>query len=150
VLFTRGGEETIKPYLKNYPELINITEVRTAKVSLADLQEAQDSASSSISDLGIRAESGINVYNNTVELYVAKVDRILLDSALERGEIQLPDCVSVITVESMGTTLDESIAEPTLNPDKEFRWKKYIIIGMVIFGIIMVFILFRKWKKSIM
>ncbi len=150
VLFTRGGEETIKPYLKNYPELINITEVRTAKVSLADLQEAQDIASSSISDLGIRAESGINVYNNTVELYVAKVDRILLDSALERGEIQLPDCVSVITVESMGTTLDESIAEPTLNPDKEFRWKKYIIIGMVIFGIIMVFILFRKWKKSIM
>src|SRR5665648_663558 len=99
VQFTRDGGETIKPYLKQYTELANIVEVRTARVSLADLQKAQVIASDSARALDIPVGSGINVYNNNVELYVTKTDRSRFDDAVQRGDIQLPDAVRVITVE---------------------------------------------------
>src|SRR5665648_159653 len=69
VSYTRNGEETIKPYMKQHAELANIVEVRTARVSLADLQKAQVIASDSARALDIPVGSGINVYNNNVELY---------------------------------------------------------------------------------
>ncbi len=100
VQFTRDGEETIKPYLKPYTELANILEVRTAKVSLADLQRAQANASDFARALDIPVESGINVYNNNVELYVTKTDRSRFDDAVQRSGIQLPDIVKVITAEA--------------------------------------------------
>jgi len=101
VQFTRDNEEIIKPYLEKYPELTNIIEVRTANVSLANLQRDQANASSVASALGIPANSDINVYNNNVELYVVKADRGRFDNALQRREIQLPDNVRVITVEAL-------------------------------------------------
>lgn len=101
VQFTRDGGETIKPYLKLHTELANIVEVRTAKMlSLADLQKAQANASDSARALDIPVGSGINVYNNNVELYVTKTDRSRFDDAVQRGDIQLPDVVRVITVEA--------------------------------------------------
>ena len=101
VQFTRNGGETIKPYLKLHTELANIVEVRTAKMlSLADLQKAQANASDSARALDIPVGSGINVYNNNVELYVTKTDRSRFDDAVQRGDIQLPDVVRVITVEA--------------------------------------------------
>ena len=101
VQFTRDGEETMKPYLKKYPELADIIEVRnTAKVSLADLRRAQANASYSARALDIPVESDINVYNNSVELYMTKSDRSRFDDALQRNEIQIPDIVRVITVEA--------------------------------------------------
>ncbi len=101
VQFTRDSEEIIKPYLERYPELANIIEVRTANVSLANLQRDQADASSSVSTSGIPANSDINVYNNTVELYLVKADRGRFDNALQRREIRLPDKVRVITVEAL-------------------------------------------------
>ncbi|MDW7727589.1 MAG: hypothetical protein SCH70_10880, partial [Candidatus Methanoperedens sp.] len=41
----------------------------------------------------------INIFNNTVELYVVKADKSRFDNALQRREIRLPDKVRVITVE---------------------------------------------------
>jgi len=101
VQFTRDGEETIKPYLKQHTELANIVEVRTANVSLADLRRAQANVSYSARALDIPANSDINVYNNSVELYVVKADRSRFDNALQRREIRLPDNVRVITVEAL-------------------------------------------------
>ncbi len=108
-LFTRNGEETIKPYLEQYPEFADIVEVRnTAKVSLADLERTQSMAISSARALGIFVESEIDIYNNSVKLYMTKSDRSRFDDALQRGEIQLPDTVRVITVEAeqMGLILE--------------------------------------------
>jgi len=102
VQFTRGGDETIKPYLKQHPELANIVEVRTAKVSLAELQRAQANALSSVRALDIPVESGINISGNYVDLYVAKANMHQLDDALQRGEIRFPDKVRVSTVDAMG------------------------------------------------
>ncbi len=120
VQFTRNGEETIKPYLEQYPEFADIVEVRnTAKVSLANLQRDQADASSSVSALGIRVPSGINVYNNSVELYITKADRSRFDDALQRREIQLPDSVRVITVEAEQMGADMALLTPAAQASPE-------------------------------
>jgi hypothetical protein len=94
VQFTRDGEETIQPYIENGP-LADIVEVRTAQVSLVELQTAQTAAVRTIHDLDIPVHSGINVSENCVELYVA--DPAQLDAALQEANIQLADYVKVVT-----------------------------------------------------
>ncbi len=122
VQFTRDSEEIIKPYLEKYPELANIIEVRTANVSLANLQRDQADASSSVSASGIRVQSDIDVYNNSVELYVAKADRSRFDDALQKREIRLPDTVRVITVEALAELAEEfrdASSSPTAQANPE-------------------------------
>lgn len=119
VLFTQDGEETIKPYLKQYVELADIAEVRTANVSLANLQKDQEDLSSAISALGIPANSGVNVYNNSVELYITKGDMSRFDDALQRKEMRMPSTVRVIMVEALaepaiGTSSSTAQARPEL------------------------------------
>ncbi len=58
VQFTRNGEETIKPYMKQHAKLADIVEVRTANVSLANLQRDQADASSSARALNITPDPG--------------------------------------------------------------------------------------------
>ena len=119
VQFTRDGEKTIKPYLKQYTELADIVEVRTANVSLANLQRDQADASSSVNALGIRVQSDINVYNNSVELYITKADRSRFDDALQRGEIRLPDTVRVITVEALAEESQDASSSPHVQASPE-------------------------------
>ncbi len=119
VAFTRDGEGTIKPYLKQHAELANIVDVRTAKVSLANLQRDQANASSSVSASGIPVQSGIDVSENSVKLYVAKADKSRIDDALQRGEIRLPDTVRVITVEAEQMGTDMPLLTPTVQTNPE-------------------------------
>ena len=120
VQFTRDGEETIKPYLKRHTELANIVEVRTANVSLADLRRAHADATYSVSALDIPVESGISVYNNSVELYVLKADRSRFDVALQRREIRLSDKVRVITVEELSVEeLEEEATEEYMESGRD-------------------------------
>ena len=76
--------------------LVDITEVRTAKVSLLDLQRAQFETLTSIRSLGIPIDTEISVSENHVKVKVA--DRIQFDNALRNGKLRLPDNVDVITV----------------------------------------------------
>ncbi|CAG0993145.1 MAG: hypothetical protein MPEBLZ_02963 [Candidatus Methanoperedens nitroreducens] len=112
VQFTRDSEEIIRPYLKKYPELTDIVEVRPANVSLANLQRDQADASSSVGALGIRVQSEIDVHENSVKLYVAKADKSRFDDALQKGEIRLPDTVRVITVDAMAEEYLEAPSSP--------------------------------------
>ncbi len=91
--FTRNGEETIRPYVEN-GLLADIIEIRTAKVSLAELQAAQATAMRAIGDLGISMNSGINLPENRVELYVAEPAQ--LEAALRKANVQLPGYVVVL------------------------------------------------------
>ena len=125
VQFTRNGEETIKPYLEQYPEFADIVEVRTAKVSLAELQSAQASASSSVRASGVPVNSGINVRENHVELYVAKANINQFNGALQRKEIRLPDKVKVIQVETLAE--DNGLKSPL----KEARYELTMYMGLV-------------------
>ncbi len=85
-------------------------------MSLADLRKAQANVLDSISALEIPADSGISVDTNSVELYMTKADRSRFDDALEKGEIQLPDTVRVITVESLAEPDDYEGETP--HPDE--------------------------------
>jgi hypothetical protein len=97
VQFTRNGEETIRPYIKE--SMADIIEVRTAKASLVDLQSAQSNVLSSVRSLGILADSEIDVRENRVKVYVT--DRSKIDNALRDGKLILPDNVDIITVEAL-------------------------------------------------
>lgn len=100
VQFTHGGEERLSPYLKNSP-IADIVEVRTASVSLVALENAQAAALRAVRDLGLPVESGINVFENRVELYVT--DRARFEELLERENLQLPASVEVIEVDELST-----------------------------------------------
>lgn len=93
--------------------------MRTANVSLANLQRDQADASSSVNALGIRVQSDINVYNNSVELYITKADRSRFDDALQRREIRLPDTVRMITVEALAEESRDASSSPTAQASPE-------------------------------
>ena len=105
ILFTRDAEDIIKPYLQKYKELADIIEVDTAKISLVELENIQNEVSSSAENLGIPVASEINVYKNRVIVYV--VDRTQIDRAVSERKLVLPDCVDVITVDSLGELVTE-------------------------------------------
>ena len=65
---------------------------------MVELERSQMEAMNVVGEVGIQAESGINVFQNLVELYV--MDSGQLDAALERTGLALPDHVRVIEVSS--------------------------------------------------
>ena len=99
ILFTRDAEDIIKPYLQKYKELADIIEVGTAKLSLVELENIQEKVSTKLENLGITTDSEVDVYKNCVKFYV--VDRAQIDRAVSGGKLVLPDCVEVITVDSL-------------------------------------------------
>ncbi len=98
VQFTRNSEATIQPYIENGP-LAGIVEIRTARVTLSELEAARIQASQIAQELGIRLYSGINVFENRAELYV--LDPAQLDDALRKANLQLPANVEVIKVDEL-------------------------------------------------
>jgi hypothetical protein len=94
VLFTQGPEQTIKPHITD--EIAAVLDVRTAKVSLAELENAQQQLLSSVTDLGIRVETEINVYENNIQLAVVQADKTKFDLAVQNGLLILPDYIKVI------------------------------------------------------
>jgi len=115
VAFTRDGQETIKPYVENTP-LAGLIEVRTARVSLAELKAAQGEVIQLVRELGLPFSSGINVQQNRVELSVS--DRSLFEASMQNSNLQLPQHVEiVVTYEPLG---DEIPFALTPVPDLAF------------------------------
>ena len=98
VEFTSGGEATMAPYLEEI-HFASIVEVRSADVSLEHLETAQSEAMHIADSAGIRAESGIMVQDNRVELYVT--DSKQFWAALHDRSLRLPHNVRVIEVEHL-------------------------------------------------
>lgn len=98
VAFTRDGEATMAPYLKNN-RLASLVEVRSADVSLEHLKATQREAMRIAEATGMRVESGIMLQENRVELYVT--DSKGFWGALRERNLRLPHHVSVIEVESL-------------------------------------------------
>lgn len=97
VLFTaENGAETLQPYLTD--ELAEVVEVRTAGTSLAELQQAQIELAAALQDLGISPEMEINVYENNVNVYVTEADGERIEEAVQGGQLQLPEYVSVVVI----------------------------------------------------
>jgi len=79
--------------------LAEIVAVRVAEFSLSELEAAQTAALLNVQDLDIPVESGINVFENRVELYV--IERAQFDTALQKARIRLSNNVEVITVNEL-------------------------------------------------
>lgn len=101
VLFTHDVDTTIKPYIVS--ELEGYVETRQCAVSLIDLQKAQIEALAQIRNTKIGVDSSINVYQNCVEIRVAKKDWDTLNELLQNGVIKLPSHVVLIQVDNLAT-----------------------------------------------
>ena len=93
VMFTRNSEKTIRPYIEDGP-LEEIVEVRNAETTLLELQRSQTNANKIVTGLGFRVASGINVFENRVELYAT--DAAQLEAALTESGLTLPAHVQII------------------------------------------------------
>ena len=94
VMFTAGGEETIRPYIEGGP-LEDIVEVREAEATMTELEQSQLKAAGILDQLGFQVASGINVFENRVELYVSEPSQ--LDEALKEKGMTLPAYVQIIS-----------------------------------------------------
>lgn len=112
VLFAHNGEETIRPYVEDGP-FADIVQVRRAEIPLVELEAIQAEALLKVRDLDVPVESGINVFENRVELYV--IERVQFDTALQNARIQLPDNVEVITVNELSVDSANIYAGLALN-----------------------------------
>ncbi len=100
VLLTRIEENLLDNYITNIA-LSDIVTVRQVNVSLAELRAAQKLITQELQQIAIPIASGINIPANQVEVYVT--DKDLLVESLHKTNIQLPDYITVIEVESLGT-----------------------------------------------
>jgi hypothetical protein len=99
VLFTEGGEETIRPYLECNPHAA-VVEVRNgADATLAEPMAAQEEAVRITDGLGIAADSATYAMKNRVELNVT--DRAAFEAALQDAGELPPQHVIVFEVESL-------------------------------------------------
>ena len=76
VAFPRNGEEAIRPYLEG-GSLVEIVEIRNAVATLQYFQGSQMEASKIVAELGFQPASGINVFENRVELYPSERERLI-------------------------------------------------------------------------
>lgn len=90
-----ADDEKINAYLAN-PELAAITQVKTAEVSLADLEAEQAAAIAAMEGTGVPFETDIDVQGNLVEVYVTEETH--LGAAGERAQMRLSPHIKVITV----------------------------------------------------
>ncbi len=102
VYFTRDGRETIRRYVRCTP-LEGFVEVRTVEASIAELKAAQEEAGRITDELGIRADSGIDITKNRVEVYVTDAER--LEAALRASGEELPEHVVIVEVEALARPL---------------------------------------------
>jgi hypothetical protein len=94
VYSTGDGEETVLPYVRCTP-LEGFLEVRTVEASIAELRAAQEEAYRIVTEeLGIRADSGINIQKNRVEIYVTDEER--LEKAIIEAGVGMPERVAVV------------------------------------------------------
>ena len=96
----RAEEEKIKSYLPQEEELLaKSVDIRTAKFSLQQLVGAQQTALGATRNLKVPLDSGINIQENRVEIYV--LDRAAFMSTLQGARVQLPQPVEVVQVKEL-------------------------------------------------
>lgn len=91
-VFTRDGQETVRQYIQGGP-LEELVEVRHAEAKLRQLMKSQAEAHEIVSQAGFQVASGINVFENRVELYADNPAQ--LGEALKEKWITLPDHVLI-------------------------------------------------------
>jgi hypothetical protein len=117
VLFTRDGEETIRPYAESRG-LLDVIEVRSAQRSLAELEAAQIEYTTIVQDVlgSAVSSSDIKVKDNCVEIYV--LDKTHPLEELQNAHVRLPGFVHVIKIERQG-----GFEQVGASPSTIFGWR---------------------------
>jgi hypothetical protein len=98
-LFTRDGEQTIRPYVAGTP-LEGVVEVRQVDATLEELEKAQAEATIIYESKGVAFNSDIDVTQNRAEVYVRDGARARVQST------ELPDQVAQVSVDTLSTFED--------------------------------------------
>lgn len=107
ILSTKYPERDFRSYLTE--ELAPIVEVRHAKISLANLQNSQETALASLWAADIPVESEINVYENNVYIFVSQKDKGRFDGVLHKILLSDIDYIKTITVPKIDNNLEDNI-----------------------------------------
>ena len=112
--FTQDAEATVMPHVTGGP-LADLVDARTADTTLASLKAIQLSAHSLVKSQRTAVESGINIVQNHVELYVVK--GALSDALLSSLRAQLPNKAQLIEVNKLSEPVANIHAGLELDPD---------------------------------
>jgi hypothetical protein len=112
--FTHNGQTTIQPYIAQGP-LAGLVEVQPADLPLVELRARQMATLKMLRALGIRFDSGIDVLQNHVEVYVP--DPAQLTNSLQKANKQLPDKVNVVRVPKLAEPSANIYGGLSLSPD---------------------------------
>ena len=97
-LFTREGEETIRPYIEGETYARFIEARSWADATLKELEAARDRASRLVDESDIRAEGiSTNVKKNRVEIFAT--DKTRFRAALRKKDARLPEHVVVVEID---------------------------------------------------
>lgn len=95
VHLTKVDKEILTPYLTD-ATLSKLIEVRKATFTLRELESTRPQAADVAGKLGIRSSSGINLNENTAELYI--LDEEQLTAAMHSANAELPAGVRIVRV----------------------------------------------------
>ena len=99
--FTSDGAQTLQRYSQYIAAgpLAGMVETRSADKTIEELRTARKSAIGNLVGLAVPVESGVNVLENRVEIYV--VERTRLESAMSAANIELPEKVELVSVSEL-------------------------------------------------
>ena len=96
VAFTRDGEATLQKYQSVIdPSIGPYIQVQTCKFSYATMWNDELRFSADLGKLGMRAGSAIEIMDNYVNFYIETDDKERLESAVQNGDIVIPDSVEI-------------------------------------------------------
>ncbi len=98
VRFTSNGDETIQNYIEQ-EDVAEILDVREASVTLEQLTSAQEKAMLTLEEANIPFESGLNLFESRVEIYVT--DQAQVESRIDAISVELPPEVDIIEIEAL-------------------------------------------------
>lgn len=96
VAFTKNGEETLKKYLnEEMTPFLPYLEVRTVQFSLAELKTVQLQMISTLREIDIPYDSGIDITINRVTLGFAESIRTSVEELINSGKLIMPENVKI-------------------------------------------------------
>ncbi|HEX2095337.1 MAG TPA: hypothetical protein VHG28_23275 [Longimicrobiaceae bacterium] len=111
--FTQNGEQTLARYVTGTP-LAGLVQAQPAQVTLARLHEIQKAALAAVAALGVRAEAGLDIRNNTAEVYVEALQAV--QAAIAAGTLRLPEHARVVQLGQLSRDVADIYAGLALSP----------------------------------
>ena len=102
VAFTSNGEITINKYGQYIPEDVKpYIEIRMVKTTLVELSADQEMLRVSLNELGIKAESRIDIINNCVSVDIVKTDQAKFNDAKQNNSLVIPEGLRINLIDGL-------------------------------------------------